>query len=188
MTPPATIMDTPQPQFHGTTVIAVRKGPSVSMGADGQVTMKDVVVKGSARKVRRLYEEKILCGFAGATADAMTLFEKLEGKLKDYGGNLTRSAVELAKEWRTDRYLRRLEALLLAADAETILLISGSGDVIEPDEPIATIGSGGGYALAAAKALIDRDELDSEAIVERSLKIAASICIYTNDSLHIETL
>ena len=174
--------------FHGTTVLAVRKNDRVALGADGQVTMNDMVVKGGAKKLRRLYDDKILTGFAGATADAMTLFEKLEGKLKDYGGNLTRASVELAKEWRTDRYLRRLEALLIAADKNSILLLSGSGDVIEPDEGIAAIGSGGGYALAAAKALYDRDDLDSRAIVEKSLLIAASICVYTNDSIQIETL
>ena len=174
--------------FHGTTVLAVRKNDMVALGADGQVTMNDMVVKGGAKKLRRLYDDKILTGFAGATADAMTLFEKLEGKLKDYGGNLTRASVELAKDWRTDRYLRRLEALLIAADKNSILLLSGSGDVIEPDEGIAAIGSGGGYALAAAKALYDRDDLDSRAIVEKSLLIAASICVYTNDSIQIETL
>ena len=174
--------------FHSTTVLAVRKNDMVALGADGQVTMNDMVVKGGAKKLRRLYDDKILTGFAGATADAMTLFEKLEGKLKDYGGNLTRASVELAKDWRTDRYLRRLEALLIAADKNSILLLSGSGDVIEPDEGIAAIGTGGGYPLAAAKALYDRDDLDSRAIVEKSLLIAASICVYTNDSIQIETL
>lgn len=181
-------MDSTPTIFHGTTVLAVRKGGTVTIGADGQITMKDMVVKEGAKKVRRLYDEKIVGGFAGTTADALTLFEKLEAKLQAYNGNLTRASVELAKEWRTDRYLRRLEALLLAADKQTILLLSGSGDVIEPEEGIAAIGSGGGYALAAAKALIDRDDLDSRAVVERSLQIAASICIYTNQNFQLETL
>jgi ATP-dependent HslUV protease subunit HslV len=138
--------------------------------------------------VRRLYDDKILVGFAGATADALTLFEKLEGKLQEYHGNLTRAAVELAKEWRTDRYLRRLEALLLAADKSSILLLSGNGDVIEPDEGVAAIGSGGGYALAAAKAMMQVGDLDAPTIVEKSLRIAASICVFTNEHLQIETL
>ena len=181
-------MDSTPTIFHGTTVLAVRKGGTVTIGADGQITMKDMVVKERAKKVRRLYDDKIVGGFAGTTADALTLFEKLEAKLQAYNGNLTRASVELAKEWRTDRYLRRLEALLLAADKQTILLLSGSGDVIEPEEGIAAIGSGGGYALAAAKALIDRDDLDSRAVVERSLQIAASICIYTNHNFQLETL
>ncbi len=177
-----------RPEIRSTTVLAVRKDGRVCMGADGQVTMNNMVVKGGARKVRRLYDEKIVAGFAGATADAMTLFEKLEGKLQAYGGNLTRSSVELAKDWRTDRYLRRLEALLIAADSETILLLSGSGDVIEPDEGIASIGSGGGYAIAAARALIDLDGMNAEEVVRRSLTIAADICVFTNHNLQIETL
>lgn len=181
-------MNREQPVIHGTTVIVVRKGATVSMGADGQVTMQNMVIKEGAKKVRRLYDGKILTGFAGATADAMTLFEKLEAKLQSHNGSLMRAAVELAKDWRTDRYLRRLEALLLAADQKTILMLSGSGDVIEPDEGIASIGSGGGFALAAAKALMDREELDSRAVVERSLNIAASICVFTNRNLQIETL
>lgn len=175
-------------QFHGTTILAVRKNGGVSIGGDGQVTMQNMVMKAGARKVRRLYNDKILVGFAGATADAMTLFEKLEGKLQEYGGNLTRAAVELAKDWRTDKYLRRLEALLLAADAENVLLISGNGDVIQPDEGVAAIGSGGGFALAAAMAFVQDDRLDAKEICERSLKIAASICIYTNDQIVIESL
>jgi ATP-dependent HslUV protease, peptidase subunit HslV len=174
--------------MHGTTVLAVKKGGQVSIGADGQVTMNDMVIKGTARKVRRLHDGRILTGFAGATADAMTLFEKLETKLQSYGGNLQRAAVELAKDWRTDRYLRRLEALLLAADSSAILLISGNGDVIEPDEGVVAIGSGGGFALAAARAMMDREELSSEQVARRALEIAASICIYTNNSIHVETL
>jgi len=176
------------PAFHGTTVLAVRKGGTVSMGADGQVTMNNMIVKEGARKVRRLFGDRILTGFAGATADALTLFEKLEARLQSFNGNLMRAAVELAKDWRTDRYLRRLEALLLAADRTTILLLSGAGDVIEPDEGIAAIGSGGGFALAAAKALLDREDLNSRAVVERSLEIAASICVFTNRRFEIETL
>ncbi len=174
--------------IHGTTVLAVRKGGTVSIGSDGQVTMQNMVIKEGAKKVRRLFNNQVLAGFAGATADALTLFEKLEAKLESFSGNLRRAAVELAKDWRTDRYLRRLEALLIAADKESILLLSGTGDVIEPDEGIAAIGSGGGFALAAAKALIERDDLDARTIVERSLKIAASICIFTNDHIQIETL
>lgn len=177
-----------RPNIRSTTVLALRKGDAVSVGADGQITMNDMVIKASARKVRRLYEDRILVGFAGATADAMTLFDKLEAKLQDFSGNLTRAAVELAKEWRTDRYLRRLEALLLAADQDNILLISGTGDVIEPDGGLVAIGSGGGYAQAAATALMDREDLDSEAIVRRSLEIAASICVFTNNEILIETL
>ncbi len=176
------------PRIRSTTVLAVRKGSTVTLGGDGQVTMQNMVIKRGAKKVRRLYDEKILAGFAGATADALTLFEKLEVKLQSHGGNLRRAAVELAKDWRTDRYLRRLEAMLIAADKETILLLSGTGDVIEPDEGIAAIGSGGGYAYAAAKAIMDRDDLDSRQVVERALGIAASICIYTNSNFQIETL
>ncbi|MBI3735747.1 ATP-dependent protease subunit HslV [Candidatus Sumerlaeota bacterium] len=169
-------------------VLAVRKGKSVTLGGDGEVTMQNMVIKQGAKKVRRLYDEKILAGFAGATADALTLFEKLEVKLQSFNGNLKRAAVELAKDWRTDRYLRRLEALLVAADKESMLLLSGNGDVIEPDEGIIAIGSGGGFAYAAAKAYIGRDDFDSRKVVEESLKIAASICIFTNDSFQIETL
>jgi len=174
--------------IRSTTVLAVKRAGGVSVGADGQITMNDMIIKGSARKVRRLYDDRIIAGFAGATADAMTLFDKLEAKLQDFGGNLTRAAVELAKDWRTDRYLRRLEALLLAADRDNILLISGMGDVIEPDGGLVAIGSGGGYAQAAATALMDREDLGSEAIVRRSLEIAGSICIYTNNQILIETL
>ena len=174
--------------FHGTTILAVRKGTQVCIGGDGQVTMQNIVVKAGARKVRRLHDDKILVGFAGATADAMTLFDKLEAKLQEHSGNLTRAAVELAKDWRTDRYLRRLEAMLIAADQNSILLLSGTGDVLEPDEGVAAIGSGGGFALAAAKALLDRPDLGAEEIVRRAMQIAADICIYTNDQILVETL
>lgn len=174
--------------FHGTTICAVRKGGRVCFCGDGQVTMQNMIVKGGARKVRRLHDGRVLVGFAGATADAMTLFEKLEAKLQEHGGNLTRAAVELAKEWRTDRYLRRLEALLLAADAQATLLLSGTGDVLEPDGEVIAIGSGGGFAQAAALALHDRDDLDAEQIARRALEIAGQICIYTNGQLTLESL
>lgn len=174
--------------MHGTTVLAVRKDGHTSVAADGQVTLNNTVVKGTARKVRTLHDGKVVTGFAGATADAMTLYEKLEAKLQGYSGNLQRAAVELAKEWRTDKYLRRLEALLVAADKDSILLISGNGDVIEPDEGVTAIGSGGGFALAAARAMLDRSDLSSEQVARRALEIAASICIYTNDNIHVETL
>jgi ATP-dependent HslUV protease subunit HslV len=172
---------------HGTTILAVRRDSAVAMGGDGQVTLGNTVMKGNARKVRRLYNDKVLAGFAGGTADAFTLFERFEGKLEKYG-NLTRAAIELAKDWRSDRYLRRLEALLLVADPDKIFVISGNGDVIEPDHDVAAIGSGGQFALAAARALIEGSELGARAIVERSLNIAADICIYTNRSLVIEEL
>ena len=149
--------------------------------------MQQMIVKGGARKVRRLYDDKVIVGFAGATADAMTLFEKLEAKLNEFNGNLTRAAVELAKDWRTDRYLRRLEALLIAADANTTLMISGNGDVLEPDEDVIAIGSGGGYAHAAGLAMIDQPNLDAKTIAERALNIAARICVYTNNNLTTET-
>jgi ATP-dependent HslUV protease, peptidase subunit HslV len=172
---------------HGTTILAVRREGAVAVGGDGQVTLGNTVMKGNARKVRRLYNDKVLAGFAGGTADAFTLFERFEGKLEKYG-NLTRAAIELAKDWRSDRYLRRLEALLLVADPDKIFVISGNGDVIEPDHDVAAIGSGGQFALAAARALIEGSELGARAIVERSLNIAADICIYTNRSLVIEEL
>src|SRR5215469_9794231 len=172
---------------HGTTILAVRRDGAVAMAGDGQVTLGNTVMKGNARKVRRLYNDKVLAGFAGGTADAFTLFERFEGKLEKYG-NLTRAAIELAKDWRSDRYLRRLEALLLVADPAKILVISGNGDVIEPDIDAAAIGSGGQFALAAARALIEGSELDARAIVERSLNIAADICIYTNRNLVIDEL
>ena len=169
------------PPIHGTTVVGVRYGGKVALGSDGQATMGETVMKHRAQKVRSLFDGKILAGFAGATADAFTLFERFESKLQQYGGNITRSAVELAKEWRTDRYLRRLEALLAVAAPERLLLISGSGDVIEPDDDIVSIGSGGPYALAAARAMIQHGNgLTARGIVEEALNIAADICIYTN--------
>jgi ATP-dependent HslUV protease subunit HslV len=172
---------------HGTTIVAVRRNGTVSMGGDGQVTLGNTVMKGNARKVRRLYNDKVLAGFAGGTADAFTLFERFEGKLEKYG-NLTRAAIELAKDWRSDRYLRRLEALLLVADPGKVLVISGNGDVIEPDHDVAAIGSGGPYAQAAARALLEGSDLDARSIVERALGIAADICIYTNRNLVIDEL
>jgi ATP-dependent HslUV protease subunit HslV len=172
---------------HGTTIVAVRRNGAVAMGGDGQVTLGNTVMKGNARKVRRLYNDKVLAGFAGGTADAFTLFERFEGKLEKYG-NLTRAAIELAKDWRSDRYLRRLEALLLVADPGKVLVISGNGDVIEPDHDVAAIGSGGPYALSAARALLEGSELDARSIVERALGIAADICIYTNRNLVIDEL
>jgi ATP-dependent HslUV protease subunit HslV len=172
---------------HGTTIVAVRRNDAVAMGGDGQVTLGNTVMKGNARKVRRLHNDKVLAGFAGGTADAFTLFERFEGKLEKYG-NLTRAAIELAKDWRSDRFLRRLEALLLVADPGKVLVISGNGDVIEPDYDVAAIGSGGPYALAAARALLEGSELDARNIVERSLGIAADICIYTNRNLVIDEL
>jgi ATP-dependent HslUV protease subunit HslV len=174
--------------MHATTVIAVRRDGKLAVAGDGQVTMGETVMKTSARKVRKIYDGRILVGFAGATADAFTLFERFESKVKEFGGDLTRSAVELAKEWRTDRMLRRLEALLLVGDAERILLISGNGDVIEPDEGAIAIGSGGQYAYAAALALLHDSELEAPEIARRSLEIAANICIYTNDSVVLEEL
>ena len=179
--------DTPAFNPHGTTILAVRRKGAVAMGGDGQVTLGNTVMKGNARKVRRLYNDKVLAGFAGGTADAFTLFERFEGKLEKYG-NLTRAAIELAKDWRSDRYLRRLEALLLVGDPEKLLVISGNGDVIEPELEVAAIGSGGSFALAAARALVDNSELDARSIVERSLNIAADICIYTNRNLLIDEL
>jgi ATP-dependent HslUV protease, peptidase subunit HslV len=172
---------------HGTTILAVRRADSVAMGGDGQVTLGNTVMKGNARKVRRLYGDKVIAGFAGGTADAFTLFERFEGKLEKYG-NLTRAAIELAKDWRSDRYLRRLEALLLVADPDKIFVISGNGDVIEPDHDVAAIGSGGQFALSAARALVEGSSLGAREIVERSLNIAADICIYTNRNLVIEEL
>ncbi|MCX8119140.1 MAG: ATP-dependent protease subunit HslV [Desulfobacterota bacterium] len=173
---------------HGTTVLCVRHKGKVVMAGDGQVSLGDTVMKHTAKKVRRLYHDKVLAGFAGATADAFTLFAKFEEKLEQYNGNLLRAAVELAKEWRTDRVLRRLEALLLIADQERSLVISGNGDVIEPDDGVTAIGSGGPYAHAAAKALTQFSDLDARAIAEEAMKIAASICIYTNDRILIEEL
>jgi ATP-dependent HslUV protease, peptidase subunit HslV len=181
-------MDSPMKQFDGTTILCVRRGSQVALGGDGQVSMGNTRVKGNARKVRRLYGEKVLAGFAGGTADAFTLFERFEGKLEKHGGQLTRAAVEIAKDWRTDRYLRRLEALLIVADADTTLMISGNGDVMEPEKGVMAIGSGGSFAQAAARALYDNTELPARDVVEKALHIAADICIYTNHSLTIETL
>ena len=174
--------------FHGTTILSVRRGASVALGGDGQVTLGNVVVKGGAKKVRRLYQDRILAGFAGGTADAFTLFERFEGKLDKHQGNLMRSAVELAKDWRTDRILRRLEAMLAVADREHSLIITGMGDVLEPEHGIVAIGSGGPYAQAAAKALLENSSLSSKDIVEKSLAIAADLCIYTNHQRSIEVL
>jgi len=174
--------------FHGTTILAVRHKDKLAVAGDGQVTLGSSVVKHQARKVRRIYNNKIIVGIAGATADALNLSERLETKLEQYNGNLTRSAVELAKDWRTDKYLRRLEAMMIAADETRLFLISGNGDVIEPDEGFVAIGSGGVAAQAAAAALISHANLDARGIVEEAMKIAASICIYTNNSVTIEEL
>ena len=174
--------------FHGTTILTVRKGDKVVVAGDGQVSIGDTVVKGNARKVRRLGAEgQVIGGFAGATADALTLFERLEAKLEQYPTQLTRAAVELAKEWRTDRYLRRLEAMMIVADASASLVITGTGDVLEPEGGVAAIGSGGNYALAAARALIDT-ERDAEDIARRAMAIAAEICVYTNDRVVLEVI
>ena len=173
--------------WHGTTVLTVRKGDAVVIGGDGQVSIGQTIIKANARKVRRLAKGDVIGGFAGATADAFTLFERLEGKLEQYPGQLMRAAVELAKDWRTDRYLRRLEAMMLVADAQVSLVLTGTGDVLEPENGVMGIGSGGNYALAAARALIDTD-LDAEAIVRKAMAIAAGICVYTNTSVTIETL
>jgi ATP-dependent HslUV protease, peptidase subunit HslV len=174
--------------FHGTTIVSARRGARVAMGGDGQVTLGNIVVKQSARKVRRLYHERILAGFAGATADAFTLFERFEAKLDKHQGNLLRSAVELAKDWRTDRILRRLEAMLAVADRETSLIITGNGDVLEPEYGLISIGSGGPYAQAAARALLDNTELAPGDIVKKALSIAGDLCIYTNQSHTIEVI
>ena len=175
-------------QFRGTTILSVRRGNTVAIGGDGQVTMGDTVMKGNARKVRRLYSDKVIAGFAGGTADAFTLFELFEGKLEAHSGQLTRAAVELAKDWRSNKMLRHLEALLAVADGETSLIISGNGDVIEPENSLMAIGSGGPYAQAAARALLDNTDMDAPAITETALGIAADICIYTNRQLTIEEL
>jgi ATP-dependent HslUV protease subunit HslV len=175
-------------QFHGTTILSVRRGVSVALGGDGQVTLGQVVVKGGAKKVRRLYQERILAGFAGGTADAFTLFERFEAKLDKHQGNLMRSAVELAKDWRTDRILRRLEAMLAVADREHSLIITGVGDVIEPEQGVVAIGSGGPYAQSAALALLQNTELGAREIVDKALAIAADLCIYTNHQRTIEVL
>ena len=175
-------------QFHGTTILSVRRDRKVALGGDGQVTLGNVVVKGGAKKVRRLYQDRILAGFAGGTADAFTLFERFEAKLDKHQGNLMRSAVELAKDWRTDRILRRLEAMLAVADREHSLIITGTGDVLEPEAGVLAIGSGGPYAQSAARALLDNTQLGPREVVEKSLAIAADLCIYTNHQRTIETL
>jgi ATP-dependent HslUV protease subunit HslV len=175
-------------QFHGTTILSVRRGSSVALGGDGQVTLGQVVVKGGAKKVRRLHQDRILAGFAGGTADAFTLFERFEAKLDKHQGNLMRSAVELAKDWRTDRILRRLEAMLVVADREHSLIITGAGDVLEPEQGVVAIGSGGPYAQSAALALLQNTELGAREIVDKALAIAADLCIYTNHQRTIEVL
>jgi len=175
-------------QYHGTTILSVRRGTQVAMGGDGQVTLGNIVIKSTARKVRRLYQERILAGFAGGTADAFTLFERFEAKLEKHQGNLVRSAVELAKDWRTDRMLRRLEAMLAVADRENSLIITGNGDVLEPEYGIVAIGSGGAYAHSAARALLDNTELSPRDMVTKSLEIAGDLCIYTNRNFTIESL
>lgn len=175
------------PSWHGTTILSVRKGGRVVIAGDGQVSLGPTVIKGNARKVRRIGGGQILVGFAGATADAFTLLERLEGKLEKHPGQLTRACVELAKDWRTDRYLRRLEAMMAVADKDVSLVLTGQGDVLEPEDGIIAIGSGGNYALAAARALIDT-EIDAEAIARKAMKIAAEICVYTNGNLTIESL
>jgi len=176
------------PEIRSTTVIAVKKDGKVAMAGDGQVTMGNTVMKGNARKVRRMYDGKVITGFAGATADAFNLFDKFETKIKEYSGDLTRAAVELAKQWRTDKALRQLEALLLVADKDKILLISGTGDVIEPENDVLAIGSGGNYAYAAALAYLESSNLNAKEIAEKSLKIAGDICIYTNNHITVEEL
>jgi ATP-dependent HslUV protease subunit HslV len=174
--------------FHATTILCVSREGKVAIGGDGQVTMGNTVLKHNAKKIRKMYGDRVIGGFAGATADAFTLFEKFEGKLESYRGNITRAAVELAKDWRTDKVLRRLEALLIVADREHMFIISGNGDVIEPEEGIAAIGSGGPFAQAAAKALYDTTALGAREIIEKAMKIAAGICIYTNENIYIEEL
>ena len=175
-------------QFHGTTILCVRRGKQVALGGDGQVTLGNIVMKGTARKVRKLYQGKVLVGFAGGTADAFTLLDRFEGKLEKHQGNLLRASVELAKDWRTDRVLRRLEAMLLVADSKSTLVITGNGDVLEPEQGIVAIGSGGAYAHSAAKALLNHTDLSAQDIVKKSLEIAGELCIYTNMNHTIETL
>ena len=176
------------PDWRGTTILSVRRGDTVVIAGDGQVTFGDKVMKANARKVRRLGDGKVIAGFAGATADAFTLFERLEAKLEQYPTQLARACVELAKDWRTDRYLRRLEAMMAVADADTSLVLTGAGDVLEPEDALIGVGSGGAYALAAARALMAETELDAEAVARRSMAIAGDICIYTNDSLTVERI
>jgi ATP-dependent HslUV protease subunit HslV len=173
--------------FHGTTILSVRRGERVAMGGDGQVTLGNIVVKATARKVRRLYQNRVLAGFAGATADAFTLFDRYEAKLEKHQGNVLKSAVELAKDWRTDKYLQKLEAMLIVTDGDALLVVTGAGDVLEPENDVAAIGSGGNFALAAARALMETD-LDAETIARKAMAIAAEICVYTNGNLTIEAL
>ena len=175
-------------QYRGTTILSVRRGGKVVIGGDGQVSMGNTVLKGNARKVRRIYHDKVIAGFAGGTADAFTLFERFEGKLEKHSGHLTRAAVELAKDWRTDKALRRLEALLCVADPEASLIITGNGDVIEPEDDLMAIGSGGHFAQSAARALLENTKLSAQDIVTKALKIAAEVCVYTNDNFTIEEL
>jgi ATP-dependent HslUV protease subunit HslV len=175
-------------QYHATTILSVRRGNRVALGGDGQVTLGNIVIKGTARKIRRLYHDKILAGFAGATADAFTLQERFEAKLEKHQGHLMRSAVELTRDWRTDRVLRRLEAMLIVADAEHTLVLTGNGDVLEPEHGLAAIGSGGAYAQSAARALLENTDLSPEAVIKKSLEIAGDLCIYTNQNHVIETL
>ena len=179
---------TREPEIHGTTILSVRHRGRVVLGGDGQVTMGQTVLKSNARKVRRLHHDRVLAGFAGAGADALTLFERFEAKLQSVNGNLRRAAVELSKDWRTDRLLRRLEALLVVADRESSLIVSGTGDVIEPEDGVCAIGSGGNFALAAARALVRHADLDARGVVEEAMRIAAAICVYTNDQLVLEEL
>jgi ATP-dependent HslUV protease subunit HslV len=175
-------------QFHGTTIVSVRRGTQVALGGDGQVTLGNIVIKASARKVRRLHHDRVLAGFAGGTADAFTLFERFEAKLDKHSGHLLRAAVELAKDWRTDRMLRRLEAMLAVADTQHSLVITGNGDVLEPELGLIAIGSGGAYAQAAARALLENTDLSAEQVVRKSLSIAGDLCIYTNQTHSVETL
>jgi ATP-dependent HslUV protease subunit HslV len=181
-------MEKGETMFHATTILCVRRNGAVAIGGDGQVTMGNTVLKHNARKIRKMYDDKVIAGFAGATADAFTLFEKFEEKLAAYRGNITRAAVELAKDWRTDKILRRLEALLIVADKEHSFVISGNGDVIEPEEGIAAIGSGGPFAQAAARALFENTDLGAREIIEKAMKIASGICIYTNENISVEEL
>jgi ATP-dependent HslUV protease subunit HslV len=181
-------VDSSDQRFHATTIVAVRRGGSAAMAGDGQVTLGQTVVKGKARKVRKLAEGRILAGFAGATADAFTLLDRFEAKLKGHQHNLARAAVELAKDWRTDRYLRKLEAMLIVMDSTSTLLLSGTGDVVEPDHGVVAIGSGGNYALAAARALLDHSQLSAADVAREALRIASEICVYTNDSITLEEL
>lgn len=175
-------------QYRGTTIVSVRRGNTVVIGGDGQVSLGNTIMKGNARKVRRLYKDKVIAGFAGGTADAFTLFERFEAKLEAHGGQLTRAAVELAKEWRTDRALRKLEALLAVANEEASLIVTGNGDVIQPEQDLIAIGSGGAFAQSAAKALLDNTELSAKEVAEKSLSIAADVCVYTNHNFTIEEL